>query len=118
MKIYTFEEFKKIDQKKIKEGFIVTRIKTFEHGFRWLVDINKLFQKEEEVYLTDLETKLLKLLVTRNDEIVSYNEIKKVVWKGKNVSIYTMRNIVNKIRIKTYHEIIRNHSNKGYSLNS
>lgn len=32
------------------------------------------------------------------------------------MSIYTMRNIVNKIRQKTYYEIIKNHSNKGYTI--
>ncbi len=34
------------------------------------------------------------------------------------MSIYTMRNIVNKIRQKTYYEIIRNHSNKGYTIDN
>lgn len=42
--------------------------------------------------------------------------IKDVVWRGKDMSIYTMRNIVNKIRQKTYYEIIKNHSNKGYTI--
>ncbi len=67
---------------------------------------------------TRLEKGFMKLLISRKDEIVDYDTIKNVVWKGKNMSIYTMRNIVNKIRQKTYYEIIKNHSNKGYTLDN
>jgi len=65
---------------------------------------------------TRLEKSFLKLLIGKRGEITDYDTIKEVVWKGKNMSIYTMRNIVNKIRQKTYYEIIRNHSNKGYVI--
>ncbi|AXH14999.1 DNA-binding response regulator [Malaciobacter mytili] len=65
---------------------------------------------------TRLEKSFLKLLIQKRGEIIDYDTIKDVVWKGKNMSIYTMRNIVNKIRQKTYYEIIRNHSNKGYII--
>lgn len=65
---------------------------------------------------TRLEKGFMKLLIAKRGEIVDYDTIKNVVWKGKNMSIYTMRNIVNKIRQKTYYEIIRNHSNKGYVI--
>jgi len=65
---------------------------------------------------TRLEKGFMKLLVSKKGEIVDYDTIRNVVWKGKNMSIYTMRNIVNKIRQKTYYEIIKNHSNKGYII--
>lgn len=65
---------------------------------------------------TRLEKGFMKLLISKKGDIVDYDTIKNVVWKGKNMSIYTMRNIVNKIRQKTYYEIIRNHSNKGYII--
>ncbi len=65
---------------------------------------------------TRLEKGFMKLLIAKRGEIVDYDTIKHVVWKGKNMSIYTMRNIVNKIRQKTYYEIIKNHSNRGYIL--
>jgi len=65
---------------------------------------------------TRLEKGFLKLLIARKGDITDYDTIKNVVWKGKNMSIYTMRNIVNKIRQKTYYEIIKNHSNKGYII--
>jgi DNA-binding response OmpR family regulator len=65
---------------------------------------------------TRLEKSFLKLLILRRNDITDYDTIKEVVWKGKEMSIYTMRNIVNKIRQKTYYEIIKNHSNKGYTI--
>jgi two-component system, OmpR family, response regulator len=65
---------------------------------------------------TRLEKSFLKLLITRRNDVTDYDTIKEVVWKGKDMSIYTMRNIVNKIRQKTYYEIIKNHSNKGYTI--
>ena len=65
---------------------------------------------------TRLEKSFLKLLITKRNDITDYDIIKDVVWKGKDMSIYTMRNIVNKIRQKTYYEISKNHSNKGYTI--
>ncbi len=65
---------------------------------------------------TKLEKGFLKLLISNRDRLTEYDEIERVVWKGKNMSIFTMRNIVNKIRQKTYYEIIRNYSNKGYLI--
>jgi DNA-binding response OmpR family regulator len=70
------------------------------------------------IEFTKLEKAFLKLLISKKGEIVDYTIIKDVVWKGKNMSIFTMRNIVNKIRQKTYYEIIRNHSNKGYIIDN
>ncbi len=49
---------------------------------------------------TRLEKGFMKLLIAKRGDIVDYDTIKNVVWKGKNMSIYTMRNIVNKIRQK------------------
>mgnify|MGYP005847832485 CR=1 FL=1 len=68
------------------------------------------------IEFTRLEKSFLKLLISKKGDIVDYNTIKEVVWKGKDMSIYTMRNIVNKVRQKTYYEMIKNHSNKGYTI--
>ncbi|WP_419769830.1 MAG: response regulator transcription factor [Candidatus Marinarcus sp.] len=68
------------------------------------------------IEFTKLEKAFLKLLISRKDEITNYDLIKEVVWKGKDMSIFTMRNIVNKIRQKTYYDIIKNKSNKGYII--
>ena len=68
------------------------------------------------IEFTKLEKGFLKLLISKRGDTIDYETIKSVVWKGKNMSIYTMRNIVNKIRLKTYYEIIKNNSNRGYII--
>ena len=89
----------------------------FENGI-YFDEYRDQFVKSGGV-LIDLKKKkksFLKLLIVKRNDITDYDIIKEVVWKGKDMSIYTMRNIVNKIRQKTYYEIIKNHSNKGYTI--
>lgn len=70
------------------------------------------------INFTKLEFNLLKLLLDNHDRITNYDEIKQKVWKGKKMSIFTMRNVVNKIRNKTYYSIIKNNSSKGYQIDT
>ena len=89
----------------------------FQHGI-YFDEYRDQFFKSGGVLIdfTRLEKAFLKLLIGKKGEITDYDTIKEVVWKGKNMSIFTMRNIVNKIRQKTYYEIIKNHSNRGYII--
>lgn len=76
----------------------------------------RFYKKNEHISFTKLEYSLLKLLLDNHDKIISYDEIKDKVWKGKSMSIFTMRNVVNKIRNKTYYKIIKNNSSQGYQI--
>lgn len=78
----------------------------------------RFYDDNGSISFTNFEFKLLKLLLDNSDRIVSYDEIKDSVWKEKKMSIFTMRNVVNKIRNKTYYGIIRNNSSKGYQIDS
>lgn len=78
----------------------------------------RFYNKKGSIPLTKYEFKLLKLLLDNNDRIVSYKEIEKKVWENKKMSIFTMRNVINKIRNKTYHEIIINNSSAGYQIDT
>ncbi len=78
----------------------------------------RFYDKKGAVSFTKLEYQLLKLLLDNHDRITSYEEIKEKVWKGKKMSIFTMRNVVNKIRNKTYYSIIKNNSSKGYQIDT
>jgi len=78
----------------------------------------RFYHNDNEVELTKFEFNVLKLLVENPTKIISYDEIKEKVWKDKPMSIFTMRNVVNKIRKKTYHGIIKNNSSKGYQIDS
>lgn len=89
----------------------------FEEGFYFDKLKNKLFRADNKIIeLTKLQSGLFNLLLEKNDEIVNFETIHKEVWKNKNMSIFTMRNVIKRIRDLTYYGIIVNHSNLGYSL--
>ena len=71
-----------------------------------------------EISFTKFEFKVLKLLLDRSDRVVTYDDIKENVWKEKKMSIFTMRNVINKIRNKTYYNIIKNNSSQGYQIDT
>lgn len=76
----------------------------------------RFYDKFGEISFTKFEFLLLKLLLDQSDKIVHYDDIKKHVWKDKKMSVFTMRNVVNKIRNKTYYNIIKNISSAGYQI--
>lgn len=78
----------------------------------------RFYDKNGAISFTKLEFNLLKLLLDNHARITDYDEIKEKVWKGKKMSIFTMRNVVNKIRNKTYYGIIKNNSSKGYQIDT
>lgn len=71
-----------------------------------------------EISFTKYEFQVLKLLLDNNTKVISYDEIKEKVWKEKKMSIFTMRNVINKIRNKTYYGIIKNNSSAGYQIDT
>ena len=78
----------------------------------------RFYDENGAVSFTRFEFDLLKLLLDNHNKIISYDEIKEKVWKEKKMSIFTMRNVVNKIRKKTYYEIIKNNSSSGYQIDT
>ncbi|APW65389.1 MULTISPECIES: helix-turn-helix domain-containing protein [Arcobacteraceae] len=87
-------------------------------GFNYNKQLNKLYDKEnKEVLLTRIGKELLRNLIQANGEIVSVEKLMEVSWKKDNVSIYTFRNMIKKIRDQTYYGIIKNRSNLGYAAN-
>jgi len=89
----------------------------FNHDYSFCMRKNRFYFKDWEVGLTNLETNFIKVLLENKNRIVPYEKIIESVWKGKKCSIYSMRNVVNKIREKSYYEIIKNISNQGYIIN-
>jgi DNA-binding response OmpR family regulator len=91
----------------------------FREGFYFDKYREQMFDKNNKIVeFTRLEYGLITLLISKPDDIVDYDMIHKEVWKGKKMSIFTMRNVINKIRQKTYYEIILNRSNKGYTIDN
>jgi len=78
----------------------------------------RFYDKLGEISFTKFEYQVLKLLLQNHAKVTSYEEIKEEVWKDKKMSIFTMRNIINKIRKKTYYGIIKNISSNGYQIDT
>ena len=82
------------------------------NGYIYNKHLNKLFDvNEREIPLTKTENKLLRLLVENINSLVTLETIHEIVWKGKNMSRFTLRNKVKDLRDKTFYELIKNHSN-------
>lgn len=78
----------------------------------------RFYNKSAEIAFTKFEFQVLRLLLKNHARVTSYDEIKEKVWKDKKMSIFTMRNIINKIRNKTYYGIIKNISSNGYQIDT
>ena len=76
----------------------------------------RFYDTNGAIEFTKYEFQVLKLLLDNHDKIIGYEEIKEKVWKEKKMSIFTMRNVINKIRNKTYYNIIKNNSTAGYQI--
>ena len=96
----------------------INSIVQLENGFYYNKATSKLFNSyDEQVKLTRIEESLFSLLLENRGEVVSIETIHSVAWKGKNMTRFTLRNKVKTLRDKTYYDLIKNHSNIGYSMN-
>lgn len=96
----------------------INSIVQLENGFFYNKATSKLFNSfNEQVKLTRIEEALFSLLLENRGEIVPIDTIHNVAWKGKNMTRFTLRNKVKTLRDKTYYDLIKNHSNIGYSMN-
>ncbi|MDD2894376.1 MAG: helix-turn-helix domain-containing protein [Aliarcobacter sp.] len=130
LSLYKFSNTYSIFDKNIDENILVNNIELslnflssnkkvqFEKGFYF--DINKeiLFQDKKIIKLTRIERRLISLLASNVNNLVTYEDISSVVWKGKEFSIYSLRNVVKHIREKTDELFIKNSSNRGYVINT
>ena len=96
----------------------INSIVQLENGFYYNKANSKLYNSfDDEVKLTRIEEALFSLLLENRGEIVGIETIHNVAWKGKNMTRFTLRNKVKTLRDKTYYDLIKNHSNIGYSMN-
>ena len=102
---------------KLIENDLDSTIKLGE-GFYYHRQSDKLYDIEnEEIPLTKIEKRMLLTLIAYEGKIIPVDVIIQKAWKKDQVSIYSFRNIILKIREKTYYKLIKNHSNLGYSIN-
>jgi len=88
------------------------------NGIYYDIYRERFYDNDSAISLTNYEFQVLKLLLDNHTKIISYDIINDRIWKEKDMSIFTMRNVINKIRKKTYYEIIRNDSKSGYQIDT
>ncbi|ADG93170.1 response regulator receiver protein [Arcobacter nitrofigilis DSM 7299] len=122
LKHYTHAEFKNLSDYELAYiiekniPFKVTDIFNLNNGYYYCLATAKLYKNDNEILLTKLENKLLYFLIHNSTKIVSKEELENNVWRNRNKSIYAMRNLIKKIRDKTYYGIIKNISGVGYKI--
>lgn len=107
------EEFiREIVQNKLSVVFL-------RNGFSYDMKRKELFNCDnEKVRLTRKETDFLHYLVKETkDKFVSLDDIIKNVWQNEDTSIYSVRNKVLSIRLKTEDDLIKSKSSHGYKVN-
>ena len=88
----------------------------FFNGFSYDFLIDKLYFNGREIELTKIQKSLFKFLLTNKNTLMSVEEIKTNVWKNKDMSLFTLRNMINSLRTKTYYGLIKNVSSQGYVM--
>lgn len=113
-----FKNFTTVPEEIIKSFILeqVQQIVVFENGFTFDKTHGILKHKEKQIQLSEMEVKLFNCLLKRENQIVSLEIIFEEVKKGRPMSIFALRNVIKKIRDKTYYEIIQNISSVGYKI--
>jgi DNA-binding response OmpR family regulator len=101
-----------LNEKKDKDFPIV------KFGTHYHLDLIKdeVFYKKERIALTKKEGFILKLLVARLGEIVSFKEAVDFVWKENEASENNIRTLIWRLRKKLPTDIIKNSSGIGYHI--
>ena len=109
----------KIDISQYLENLIVKDFNTeiyLGNGYSYNNSIKKIiYNFNEEIILTAIELKIFELLLENKNQIVKLEELEKI-WNKKEMSLFTLRNFIKKIRDKTYPELIKSVSNVVYNM--
>lgn len=78
---------------------------------------SSFFVNEKVIDLTKKELLFLKVLITNEHRVVSYEEIERFVWAEEYMSLNSLRTTIGFLRKKIPFNCIKNISNMGYKLN-
>lgn len=99
-------------------GKIVTKNQwlSLERGYTYNLKTRELFFEDKEIHLTKNENRLLSIFIDQIGKVVSFETIEGNVWYDKSATPETIRMHINKLRSKTYYELIENIQGYGYKL--
>lgn len=96
-----------------KEEFTVFNL---SNGYKYNIDTKELILEEEIISLTKKEQRLLELLLKHQEHAVPFSLIEDYVWMENGATPDAIRMFINKLRKKTYPELIQNIQGIGYKL--
>ena len=82
------------------------------------IETNEIFFKNTKIKLTKKESKILKLLVAKIGNIISFTQAIEYVWEDSSATENSIRTLVWRLRNKLPTDIIKNASGIGYYIES
>jgi len=86
------------------------------HGFIYDIQKERLFSAKDEILLTQIEKRLLTLLVKNQGSFITVDQIREIVWDGKDIGEGEVRMSIKKLRDKSDKELIQNSRGLGYKI--
>jgi len=80
------------------------------------IDKNEIFYKNSKIKLTKKESKILKLLVAKIGNVISFTQAIDYVWEENGATENSIRTLVWRLRSKLPTDIIKNASGIGYYI--
>lgn len=117
---------KPVDLKKLKDALYRAVTHIFENGLyvinfdnELIYDVRKKVLKEKgnDINLGKNELKLLDILVSNKNVLLSQDDIKNMIWEyGYEISDQALKSLINRLRTKIGKKYIKNVSTLGYIL--
>ena len=92
----------------------------FGDGYAWNKKSETLSFKSEQIKLCEKEHRVLKLLLSKQTQTITYEDIMVNVWENsfeQEISLDSVKNLVSRLRKKLPKDLINSVYKQGYSLN-
>lgn len=86
------------------------------YGFFYDIQKERLFSPASEVLLSQIEKRLLTLLVKNQGSFIPADTIREIVWDGKDIGEGEVRMSIKKLRDKSDKRLIQNSRGLGYKI--
>ncbi|WP_265822212.1 response regulator transcription factor [Geovibrio ferrireducens] len=89
-----------------------------ENGLTYSFPLKSISSYEGEIPLTNIESRILEILIENRGRIVRYEKFESEIWRNEYMSKETLRSHIKFLRKKIGNEIIKSAKGLGYFINS
>lgn len=89
-----------------------------ENGLTYSFPLKSISSYEGEIPLTNIESRILEILIENRGRIVRYEKFESEIWRNEYMSKETLRSHIKFLRKKVGNEIIKSAKGLGYFINS